>query len=178
LGSRRQGALVRRRLAWILAQETGLAPDYHPDERKYTFATAVCAAISLAALLKKFTLVVQIFGPTTLLLGGLRMLHRRQRHKGLIHRWIPAGSAPEDALTLADWMVFVHDGGERGRPAPQFSEDYITGPKEKRLFEDARRRDLVTSRSVDGEGKLQLGKVGEQLMGEAKSRAAPIELTI
>jgi hypothetical protein len=120
---------------------------------------------------------MQIFGPSALLLFGLLLLHKRQRRRGLIHRWIPAGSAPDDALLLADWMLFIEKGGDRGRPAPQFSEDYLGGDREKRLFEDARARKLLNMVSSQGEGKLHLGENGDRWMQEARSRAIPEELT-
>lgn len=177
LGSRRQGALLRRRLAWILGQELGMAPDFHPDERKYAFATVICVLVTAFAGYRGITLLMQIFGPSALLLAGLLALHKRQRRKGLIHRWIPAGSAPEEALVLADWLLFVEGGGERGRPAPQFSEDFLAGDRDRRMFEDARRRKLLNLVSQQGEGKLFLGENGATWMQEARSRAIPEELT-
>lgn len=177
LGSRRQGALIRRRLAWIVAQEMGMASDYHPDEQKYAFATIVCSLVFGYSLVKGIPVLTQIFGPAAVLLVGLLALHRRQRRRGLIHRWIPAGSAPERALQLADWLLFVDGGGSRGRPAPQFHEDYIHGDSERGLFEEARGRRVLDVASVGGEGKLHLGEVGGDWVHEARRRAAPMELT-
>lgn len=172
----RRTALVRRRLSWIVAQEMRLAPDFHPDERRYGVAALACVGLSAAAHLHGIDLGVQVFVPSTLLLAGLLALHRRQRRLGMIHRWIPAGSAPARALEVADWMLFVDEAGEGGRPLEQFGEDFLHGRREMELLEDTQRFHLLARVTVEGDKRMVLGESGHALIQEARARAAPKEV--
>lgn len=154
-----------------------MAPDYHPDERRYGVGAAACLFLAGAAELYKFELAFQLFGPGTLLLCGLLVLHRRQRRKGYIHRWIPAGSAPQRALEIADWILFVEEGGERGRPLERFGEDYLEGRREMEMLEDVRRHRILETSTFEGDKKMMLGEAGSRFLEEARSRAAPKEIS-
>lgn len=177
MGRRRHGALIRRRLSWIIAQELRMAADFHPDERKLSMGAGVCAACAAGAELLHVSLLVQFFAPSTVLLAGLLLLHRGQRKRGQIHRWIPAGSAPEDALKVADWLLFVESGGDRGRPIRQFSEDHLREPGTRELFDRASRMGLFLLKGAGNQRNLGLGPRGSEFLEEAKRRRAPEAVT-
>ena len=177
LGQRRHGALIRRRLSWIIAQEMRMAPDFHPDERKLSMGAGVCAACAVCAEALEFGLFVQFFGPSTILLAGLLLLHRGQRKRGQIHRWIPADSAPEKAMKVADWLLFVESSDERGRPIKQFTEDYLGEPGARELFDRASRMGLFLLQGAGSQRNLALGPRGEDFVREAKKRRAPEAVT-
>lgn len=177
LGERRHGALIRRRLAWIVAQEMRMAPDFHPDERKLGMGAGVCAVCAGLAEVLEVSLMAQFFAPSTILLAGLMLLHRGQRKRGQIHRWIPAGSAPERALEVADWLLFVEAGGERGRPIKQFTEDYLGVPANRELFDRASRMGLFLLKGAGTQRALGLGPRGDEFLDEAKKRRAPEAVT-
>jgi len=173
---RRRGALIRRRLAWIVAHELHMVPEFHPDERRYSVGALACVLLAGAAEVLELELLLQLFGPGAILMGGLLLLHRRQRRKGYIHRWIPAGPAPAQALEVADWVLFVEEGGEGGRPVEQFGEDYLATPRERTMFDDAVTVGLLKLAKAGGKPKVFLAANGAKPLEEARSRVGPRDL--
>lgn len=154
-----------------------MAPDFHPDERKLSMGAGVCAVCAGAAEVLEISLLVQFFAPSTILLAGLLLLHRGQRKRGQIHRWIPAGSAPEKALAVADWLLFVAASPERGRPVKRFSEDFLSEPGARELFDRASRMGLFLLKGAGTQRSLGLGPRGDEFLDEARKRRAPEAVT-
>lgn len=168
----RRSALERRRLAWIAAQETRLAREYHPLERGLFSGAAACLVVAAGAEVTDSWRVVQLAMPAAILLIGLALFHRGQRRRGQVHRWIPAGSAPDKGVKLADWLLRV-EGEGRGVETQGFQAEYLGTDELKRFFEDACRGDVFRLKTVGGARRVVLGPRGEAFLEEARRRRAP-----
>ncbi len=156
-----------------MAQELKIVPEYHPDERKLSVGAVACFTAAGVAELVEIEVLVQLLGPGAILMVGLLLLHRGQRKRGQVHRWIPAESAPEKGVVLADWILFVEGGGEEGRSSEQFAQDFLTDEVKRKTLDTACRMQVFQMATRAGTRRILLGEKAHSLLEEARRRRAP-----
>lgn len=166
---RRQSALIRRRLSWIVAQELGWVSDFHPEEWRHALIAFVCFALSATTLILRYWILFEVLVGLTMFFLFLRWAHRRSRKKGQVPRWIPADAAPRDGVQVADWLLYLEGAGEHGRPSQQFGQDFLSEPSSRELFDR-----LIQQKVFATENQLvKLTPISLRFVDEARSRAVP-----
>lgn len=171
--TRRREALVRRRLGWIMANEMGIVPEYHPEEARLRAGTVVCAILTVVLGAYGLANLAKIFGGCALFVCALLWVHKNDRKAGRVHRWIPADRAPAVGLKLADWVLVLEASGGGGIPLADFGREYLGEPDDRKLLDEVTAAKYVEIREDAGGKTVLLAPAAVPLVDEARSREAP-----